>query len=238
MARRGDRTTQKTVSAPKARRLARKLRVFTMKSTPGPHTKETSVPLGFAIRDLLGLARNSREAKYILRTGKARVDGKPRKDYRFPIGLFDILEFDGMEQKKRAVIDKKGRISFVDVPKNEFSKICRVESKRAAKGGKTMLSLSDGKTIILEKTGVKPGDSVKITVPENRIEEEFALKEGNTAMLIRGKHASETAQIKHIAPASMRKSKLITLEAGGREFQTTGRNVIVIGKEKAEIKLK
>jgi len=68
----------KRLNAPRALRLHRKERTWTVKSSPGPHPLERAIPLGMIIRDYLKLCDTQREAKRIISNGDVVVDGAIR----------------------------------------------------------------------------------------------------------------------------------------------------------------
>ncbi|UCH72574.1 MAG: 30S ribosomal protein S4e, partial [Thermoplasmatales archaeon] len=53
----------KRLNAPRALKLNRKERKWTIKSSSGPHTAERALPLGLLIRDYLNLGDTLREVK-------------------------------------------------------------------------------------------------------------------------------------------------------------------------------
>ena len=53
----------KRLAAPRTVRLHRKEKTWTIKSSPGPHLLDKSIPLGLIIRDYLGLCDTYRAAK-------------------------------------------------------------------------------------------------------------------------------------------------------------------------------
>ena len=82
MAKMGSRKHLKRFKAPKSWPISPKENKWTVKPAAGPHAIEDSLSLLVVIRDILGLADNSREAKRIINTGKVLVDGRARKDYK------------------------------------------------------------------------------------------------------------------------------------------------------------
>ena len=60
---------QKRVAAPKNWRVSRKSNKWVVNPRPGPHSKDSSIPLLLVVRDLLKLADNTREVKIILNKG-------------------------------------------------------------------------------------------------------------------------------------------------------------------------
>ncbi|MDO8646982.1 MAG: 30S ribosomal protein S4e [Candidatus Diapherotrites archaeon] len=228
---------QKTLSAPKSHFMPRKTKNWTIAYRPGTHAKKLSVPLGFALRDIMKIVKNTKEIKFLLNNSQIEVDGIVRKERNFPIGLFDIIEIKELKKSFRVLIDTNGRLVIRELPAGKNFKIARIMSKKAMKGGKIMLSSSDGRNFILAKTDLKPGDSVKTQVPENKIIQELKLQEGSTVLLIAGKHVGKTAKVAEIIPGTLTKERILQLNSGSEEFQTTEKNILVIGKEKAEIEV-
>ena len=57
----------------------------------GPHPKLNSIPLSVILTHIINIADTTTEAKKIIRKGEVFVDGKRRKDYAYPVGLFDVV---------------------------------------------------------------------------------------------------------------------------------------------------
>ena len=53
-----------------------------------------SVPVIIALRDMLKLAQTIKEVKYMIHTKLLKINGRPVKDYRESIRLFNIFEAD------------------------------------------------------------------------------------------------------------------------------------------------
>ena len=87
---------QKRLSAPKTYKIPRKVSKWVVKPSPGPHNKE-AIPLLVLVRDFLELADTGREARRIISSGEILVDGIVRKDYKFPVGLFDVVTIPKLE---------------------------------------------------------------------------------------------------------------------------------------------
>jgi len=237
MANKGETKTQKKLSVSKVRNIARKGKErFVQKSKPGAHSKHTSVPLAFALRNLLGIADNAKEAKNIINRGAIKVNGVERKDTHFNVGLFDLIENMIEKKKYRAVYDNHGRLELVDVDKKtKDEKLCRIVRKKTMQGGITQLTASDGSTFKEKKTSIKVGDSVKVELPSRKIIANYGLKKGNTVYVTGGTHVASIAKIQGIIDGTMNRPKLVELERKGDKFLTVQKNVFVIGEGKSEI---
>jgi len=92
MGRMGGSRHLKRLAAPEFWPLLRKEAVWTVKPSPGPHSISKSLPLLIVIRDVIGYAKTYREARKLIAEGHFKVDGRVRRDYKFPVGLMDVLE--------------------------------------------------------------------------------------------------------------------------------------------------
>jgi len=239
MARHGNSKSQKRISASKALNIARKEYAWTIKASPGSHSSRLGVPLGIVLREMLGIAGNAKEARAILNKRLVSVDGVIRTSIRQPVGLFDAVALSGMKKYYRLLLDKKGRFIAKEIPaKNSGFKLVRVTGKKLLKGKKTQLSTNDGRSFVIAKEKAGIGDTLKIGIPEQKIEGIFELEKGNVVFVFTGKRTGTIAHIKDVVPGTMKRGKLVKLRTEGEEeFETVADNVFVVGKEKPEAEL-
>ncbi|MCX6800942.1 MAG: hypothetical protein NTZ73_02030 [Candidatus Diapherotrites archaeon] len=230
MSTKGESKSCKARSAPKAVHIPRKEMVWTVRAKAGPHKREMAVPLGIILRDSIKIGRTMKEAKKIANAGLVKVNGMARRDCQFAVGIFDTVVIEAQKLFYRIIIDKQGRLVIKEMKKPSNEKLCRVEGKKNTKEG-IVIRTNDGRTLKGVKASV--GDTIKILVPENKVEKIFELKEGALAYLINGTHAGETAKIRKIVSGTVTRKKLVKLEANGKEFETTIEKVFVIGDKEA-----
>jgi len=225
---------QKRVAAPKSWPIPRKTKVWVVKSNPGPHSEVKSIPLGVIIRDMLGLAKTLREVKKILHDGSVLVDGGVRRDYKFPVGLFDVIAIPKMDKYYRMLLDRRGRLELRSLEGSDTKKLCKVVNKTVLPGGMVQSNLHDG-TYLLATNEYGTGDSLILSLPSKEIFKHLEFTEGNTAMIIGGKHSGEIGTIagKRVVHGSA--SNMVTVTIGEREVETLERYVYVIGEDKPEI---
>src|SRR3989344_1877264 len=101
----------KRIAAPASWHINRKLSKWIYKPNPGPHKIENSMPLGTILKEILHLANTSKEARYILTSGNIKINGKIRKDQKFPVGLMDIISYN--DKNYRILFNKKGYLILV-----------------------------------------------------------------------------------------------------------------------------
>ncbi len=227
----------KRLNAPRVLQLHRKERTWTIRSSPGTHKLEKSVPLGMIIRDYLNLADTLNETKKIITSGEILVDGAVRKDYKFPCGLMDVISIPKMKKDYRVLYDRRGKITIEAIKAAEANwKLCRIENKTILKGKKIQLNLHDGRNQLVKKDEYKTGDVLKISFKDNKIEDVFKFEKGNVSMIIGGSHIGELANIDNIEVIESSKPNLTKMK-GSTEFTTLQKYVFPIGKNKPVIEL-
>ena len=161
MAKMGSRKHLKRYKAPKTWPIHPKEDTWTVKPSAGSHAIIDAIPLTLVIRDILKLADNAREAKRIINSGNVLVDGRVVKDYKFPVGLMDIIEIPKTGESYRVLLDRKGRLQLDLIEEND-SKLCKIVNKTTIKGWKTQLYLHDGNNVILDEDAYNAGDVINL----------------------------------------------------------------------------
>lgn len=238
MAKMGSKKHLKRFKAPKNWPIHPKENVWTVKPAAGPHAIKDSLSLLVVIRDILGLADNSREAKRIINTGKVLVDGRARKNYKYPVGFMDVVQIPSSEEAYRVLPDLKGRLILHPIPKeNEGFKLCKITNKATLKKGKTQLNLHDGRNIIVEDS-FAAGDVISLKVPDQEITNNFKLEEGALVLITGGKHIGEIGIINEININKSSNSNTVVVENNNEDnFITLKDYAFVIGKDKPVISL-
>ena len=229
----------KRIAAPKRYHILRKASVYLMKTIPGAHKKDNSLPLAVLLRDSLRLINTSREAKRILNDNKVLIDQKARRELRLPVGLMDVVSIPSLEQNFRILFGTDGRVKLIKITQeNAKFKLCKILNKTRITNGKLQLNLHDGRNIITEDTSIKTGDTLKIALPDQKVLKHIALEKGVKVMITNGKHIGEIAVLDEFKPQPGSKQDRVVLTAeNGENFETLKNYVFVIGKEHSEIKL-
>ncbi len=231
MAKKGGSKAMKRHAAPKTMWISPKEGKWAIKPEPGPYNKESSVPLGFVLRDLIKIGETAKEIKFILKRRKVKVNGKVRTSHKFPVGLFDIISIDGLEHDYKMVYDQKGRLIPEKIEKMQtIVKLSKVVKKTCVKGGKFQLTTNDGRNILTDDNSIKVHDTLQLELPEQKLLKVLKMKEGAKVYIIGGSHAGEQGIVKEILPGSERRPKMITVKAGAKEFQTPIEYAFVIGE--------
>ncbi len=226
---------QKRVTVPVSWPISRKTHAWVAKTSPGPHSSGNSMPLVMVIRDMLKLVDNAREAKRILYEDKVLVDGRVQKDYKLPVGIFDVISVPSINQQYRMLKDEKGMFYLSLLEAGDVRKLARIENKTIISGKKQQLNLSDGSNKLAEGE-FKVGDSLVLSLPDKNIENRIGFEVGNIAMVIGGKHTGQTGKIKEIITVKSSQPNRVII-TGDREFETIKDYVYMIGKDQPVIKL-
>ncbi|ADL18633.1 30S ribosomal protein S4e [Acidilobus saccharovorans 345-15] len=242
MARMGGSRHLKALSAPSVQRIPRKVRPWTVKPSPGPHPADRSLPLLIVIRDLLKYAETAREATKIISSGQVKVDGKVVRDYKFPIGVMDIVELPSLNLYYRVVPDPTGTLRLVPISKEEASlKLLRIEGVTTLKGGHFQVHLSDGRNVLVRvedsrKPGqlpYKPLDSLVLNVPEGTVKDHIEFKEGSLALVVWGRNMGKLGKIVSVTRGwGWDRSVASLQDSAGNSFETSLSNIYVVGRDK------
>jgi small subunit ribosomal protein S4e len=237
MANMGSRNHLKRFKAPEMWPIHTKEQTWTTKPSAGPHALKNSIPLVMVVRDMLGLAKNAREAKIILNNCDVLVDGIPRKDHRFPVGFMDVISIPKMDKNYRVIPDYKGRLVLHEIDEKDASfKLCSIENKTTVKGGKTQLNLHDGRNVVTDED-FKTSDVVVLNIPEQKVSDSIKFEAGSIGLITGGKHIGELGEIESINVTKSPKSNTVLMETEEGTFLTLTKYVFVIGKDKPVISL-
>ena len=222
----------KRLAAPKTWHIDRKGSKFIVKSAPGPHRLELSLPLGIILKEMMKQANTTREVKKILGSSEIKVDGVSRKDFRFPVGIFDTLEFTNLGEYYRAILNRKGRIELIKITKEESAvKPCKITGKTMVKG-KLQLNLYDGRTMLVDKNSYKVGDTIMLALPAKKISDHLKLEKKSTILLTGGRHIGEIGNVDDISA-----KKIIYKDEKNEVIETSKDYAFVVGGNKPLIKL-
>jgi len=229
----------KRLSAPGFWKVPKKGRTWVVSPRPGPHKRTECIPLMIIMRDILKLGDTAREARKIMTSKEILVDGKPRKDTNYPVGLMDTIEIPKLNKYYR-MVSTSGGLSLIEIPKDEAKlKLCRIKNKTITRGGVLQLNLHDGKNILIEdkKAKYNTGDSILIQVPEQKITKHLKMDKGSVAIITGGQNIGKVAKIKDIVIRRTREPNKIICEGKEKEFEAIIDYVFVVGENKPEIKV-
>jgi small subunit ribosomal protein S4e len=231
MAKKGGSPHMKRIASPRYVPVARKGDVWLTKPAPGPHSLDNSMALGVVLRDIIGVADSIREVKKVLMEGNVLVDGRVVKDRKFPVGLMDIISIPKLKKDYWVGVDRKGRFKLIGVDGERAKfKLCRVEGKNSISGGAFQIALHDGRTAVGGKE-FKLGDTLKLSVPEQKIVAVMKLEPNASCIITSGRHAGELATIDELYHKKGARRAEAKLHSDSESFITVRDYLFVVGEE-------
>lgn len=227
----------KTYPAPRFWPIRIKEREFVVRPSPGPHPISYALPLGIVLRDILNYAVTLGEVKKILSERMVLVDGKVRTDYKFPVGLMDVLYLRSSDEYYRVLPHPVKKLSLVKIPPEESSfKLVRVTGKRTLKAGNLQLNFHDGRSYLMKvedpfniQVEYKIFDTIKLTLPDGEIADHIPLQPGAFVSIIGGGNIGRYGELVKL-PASRSPDKLAKVKISGVENTVTLKYLFPIGK--------
>ncbi len=85
--------------------------VYATRAATGPHKRRECIPLTVLLRNRLRYAFTRQEALKIVKDkeGLIKIDGKIRREPRFPLGVMDVVTIERTGEFFRILYDVKGR---------------------------------------------------------------------------------------------------------------------------------
>ncbi len=220
--------------------IKRKSGKWTMRTSPGPHSLHTSIPIGVVLRDELRYAKSAKEVKILVTQRKIFVDGKTRVNERHPVGLMDVISVPESKEFFRVLPDHGGKLKFLPITEEEAKyKLVKITGKKTQPGGKTQLNLHDGynKVVSAEEDDYNVNDVLKISVPEKEIEGHIEFKEMQQSIVTGGRSQGAQGMIIGFGPEPGWKKTCTIRTAEGEDIRTLSRYVFVVGSNEPEITL-
>lgn len=220
------------LAAPKTWPIKRRGSMFITKQNAGSHSMSASIPMSILLKEIMMVVKNTREARKLLASNEVAIDCRNRKDTRFPVGIFDTLQFSNINKYFRVSLSKKGKISLASIKKEESSlKPAKIIGKKMVRG-KLQINLYDGKNISDTSNSYHVGDTLLISLPDQKIVKHLKLDKKSTIFLIGGKHIGETGTIEDIV-----QDKIIYKDSHGNLVETSKKYAFVVGDTKPLITL-
>ncbi|MFA5106134.1 MAG: S4 domain-containing protein [Candidatus Micrarchaeia archaeon] len=205
----------------------RKDYTFSKKIAPGPHRASESVALGVLLRDHLGLAKDMREAKKVIKRGDVLVDGRAVRDEDFPVGIMDKITIVPAEKSFEMGIAAR-KLAPAEVGKDASgSKVCKITAKRTISGGKTMLTTHDGRNFAGDNQ-YKVGDSIVFDFKAKKPVKTLKFQAGAKCLVTSGYHKGKKAKLLEIIERKGSMDAEAKLDMGGEEFITLAKYLLVI----------
>ena len=247
MGRKGGSRHLKRMPAPDFWPISTKGFQWTVRPRPGPHPGDMCIPLSIVLRDHLHLARTAREVRLILSQGKVKVDGRLRRDDRYPIGLMDVLEIPSSKVAFRVIPVKGKGLSLIKTAEDTKAfKICKIDDKKTVAHGQLQIGLHDGRNVLVKVQNpttptediYSTGASLQIELPSQKILSQIEMAEGAYAVVTAGENIGRHGNITHIETGTATRPGIVEIKDDkGEAFRTITDYVLVVGKEAPVIEL-
>ncbi|MFH1592547.1 MAG: 30S ribosomal protein S4e [Candidatus Woesearchaeota archaeon] len=221
----------KRLRAPKSWSIKKRKGIkFIARPMPGPHKLNESITLNHVLIEVLNLAKNKKEVRYILNQGKILVNNKSRKGQRFPIGLMDTVAIPDNGSFYIVLYDEHGKFSLVPIKKEDSEVLlCKIINKTILKKKKTQINLHNGENILVEKDGYRVGDT--LLVQGDKIKKHLKLEKGSLIYLTSGKYKGSSGVLEKIERLSELSEDMITIKRNKEQIVTRKKYAFVIEKE-------
>jgi small subunit ribosomal protein S4e len=231
----GQRKHCKKVAAPKQWYLGKLRGVYATKAGAGPHKTRECLPLTVLLQQRLKYALSRDEARKIVknRDGNIHVDGKVRRDPRFPVGSMDVVSINKTNEHFRMLLDVRGRFQPHRIEAKEAGfKLCRVVTKQIGKSKIPHITTHDGRTIRFAHPDIAINDTVKVNFSTGGIEQVIKLTNNCTVMLTGGNNIGRIGVLSSIERHPGSYDVAHVRDSRGNAFSTRISNVFAIGDGK------
>jgi small subunit ribosomal protein S4e len=232
----------KRLAAPKFWKIPRKIAKFIISPRPGPHPKEECLPLGVVIRDYLKLSETLKETKRIIKSRYVKVNGIVRTDYKFPIGLMDVIEINSGDNRfhrtYRVVPSKNG--FDLKIINDSDKRLVRIDNKHYVRGGKVQLNLHTGENILIDpndQSKYSTGDVLVLDINTKNILKHFKLRDGVIALVTKGENRGKIGTITKIEKTRTMKGTLVGIKIDEREILLPKNYVFIVGEKQPEVEI-
>jgi SSU ribosomal protein S4E len=182
-----------------------------------------------------------REARYIISRGYVKVDGAVRRDYKFPVGLMDVIEIVPTGEVYRVVPDVQKYYALLPISSQEASlKLLRIEGKTSVRGGKIQLHFHDGRNLIVpQEVGrqFKTFDTILYDLHHKAVREHIPMKLGNYVVVTHGGNVGFSGQLYEIVWTLKRRQSVVAIKRGEEVKRTILNYIMAVGTETPVIKI-
>ncbi len=189
----GETKSIKRTQMPKFLRSPRKRYKYLSKPLPGRHKKEESITLLSLLRDVMKIANNATEAKYIIKHKNVRVNGKRVFEHKFNVGFSDLISIEN--DKFLVWLDESSKYVSIPIDKNEkMEKIVKIDT---FKGNKRTFRFHDGANYVdkLNALNANINDTVVFDLDNNKISKIIQFKPGAKVIIFRGRKAGYKGEL-------------------------------------------
>jgi len=231
----GQRKIMKRVATPKNWYLGKLKGVYATRPSAGPHKLKECLPLNVLLHQRLQYALTRQEVKKIVRdrAGLIKIDGKIRRDPRYPLGQNDVVTIEKTNEHFRILVDTKGRFQphRIDAAEANF-KLCKVTQKKIGKSKVPHIVTHDGRTIRFPHPDICIADSVKLNLTTGEIDSVIKFSNGATVMTTGGNNIGRIGSLTSIERHPGSYDIAHVKDVNNAIFSTRVSNIFIIGDGK------
>ena len=164
-----------------------------------------SVSVVMATRDILRLAKTTREVKAMIHHKMLKLNGRVVHDVRESIKLFNI--FEAGKSYRLSILPTKKFV--LEETKEKDSRICKVISRKLISQGKIQINMHDGSNLIT-KDKINVGDTVYLDF-SGKVKKHISLEKGRDVFVFSGKYSGCKGKILEVS------GKSVKLNINGKE---------------------
>jgi len=172
------------------------------------------------------------EARKIVKDkeGLIKVDGKLRRDPRFPLGMMDVVTIEKTNEHFRILLDIKGRFQPHRIKAEEAQfKLCKVVKKFIGKSKVPYVVTHDGRTLRFQNPDIQINDSVKFNLVTKKVDACIKFTNGATVMLTGGNNIGRIGILQHVEKHPGSYDSAVVKDSNGHSFSTRVSNLIILG---------
>lgn len=165
--------------------------------------------------------------------GLIKVDGRVRRDHRFPLGQMDVVTIEKTNEFFRILLDTKGRFNphRIDAKEAGF-KLCKVVKKYIGKQKIPYITSHDGRTFRFPHPDISKNDSLKVNLATGEISSVIKFQNNATVYLTGGNNIGRIGIMQSVEKHPGSFDIAHVKDAQGNTFATRTGNVMVIGDGK------
>eukprot|EP00117_Sycon_ciliatum_P003369 scpid106165/ scgid8190/ 40S ribosomal protein S4-C len=186
---RGPKKHLKRMAAPSHWMLDKLSGRYTTRPKTGPHKLRECLPIAVLLRQRLKYAFTNQEVIKICKDteGLIKVDGKVRRDGKYPLGFMDVVSIDRTGEHFRLLWDVKGKYMphKIDAKEANF-KLCKIIKKSLGPNKVPYIVTHDGRTIRYPHPDIKKTDTIKLNLESGDIDAVLKFEQGANVYLTGG----------------------------------------------------
>jgi len=211
---------------------------YSTRPSTGPHKLRECIPLSVLLRNRLRYALTRADATKIVKDkeGLIKIDGKIRRDPRYPLGMMDVVTIEKTGEFFRILYDVKGRYQAHKIDAKEASfKLCKVKSKAMGANKIPYIVTHDGRTLRFPHPDIKKNDTIKLNLQTGEVDSLIKFENGAAVMIHGGNNIGRVGILQHVEKHPGGFNIAHVKDSRGQAFATREGNIFVIGEGKKPI---